>query len=225
MRNFVGGVRAWVTYLGSQNVVHGKDVDFRIHGEWRLDLGTDDGSSGKFGELLDMAPGSDDTLEGHVTSSAKGADVGFLIVRSKHAVLDTGANEAVRLTVHGLRSKGSGYQVDLAVASLVAEQGLSLGGPLHNFHLDAGVLLGTDTLTILTVVVHTGLTVLGAVDSVAFTELDFAQFVEFVDLPAHEGVIVGVGIGSEEASSPVNSSTKCIVVILKMIESIDRDDS
>jgi hypothetical protein len=39
------------------------------------------------------------------------------------------------------------------------------------------------------------LAVLGTVDGITFTELDFSEFVELVDLPADKSVIIGIGVG------------------------------
>jgi len=46
--------------------------------------------------------------------------------------------------------------------------------------------------------IHTWLTVFWAVDRVTFAELDLVQSAQFVHLPPYEGVVIGIGVCSDE---------------------------
>jgi len=63
--------------------------------------------------------------------------------------------------------------------------------------------------------VHTGLTILGTVDGIAFAELDLVQLVELIGLPADEGVIIRVCIGGQESTTPINTRPEGAVVGLQ----------
>jgi hypothetical protein len=69
-----------------------------------------------------------------------------------------------------------------------------------DFHLDSGVIPAAECLTTLSIVVHAGLAVLGAVDGVPLPELDLSQGVQFVVLPSNEGIEIRVGFGCQGSS-------------------------
>ena len=86
-------------YLGRQDVLHGQDVHLGVDRERRLDLRTNDEGAVDLRQLLDLAASLHDALERHIPRSAVRADIRLLVVDREHAVLDLGADEAVRLAV------------------------------------------------------------------------------------------------------------------------------
>ena len=75
---------------------------------------------------------------------------------------------------------------------------------LEGLHLDEGVLLGPHPLPGLPVVVHAGLAILRRVNRVPLAKLDLARLLEGQEVPADEGIIVGVGVGGDESAPPVS---------------------
>ena len=72
--------------------------------------------------------------------------------------------------------------------------------------------------------VHAWLAVLGTVDGIAFSKLDFSQLMELVDLPADERVVIRVGVCGEKSPPPVDAGSKGIVVFLgRTLIMIQRD--
>jgi len=63
--------------------------------------------------------------------------------------------------------------------------------------------------------VHTGLTILRAVDGITFTKLNFSEFVELVDLPTDKSIIVGIGVRGKERTTPVYTRTERIIINLE----------
>lgn len=81
-------------HLGTKNVVHRQDINFRKDSKWRLDLG-----SHNLGTSDRVASWVGDPLESHITSSAVGANINISIVDDEEAILQSRANKAVSLTV------------------------------------------------------------------------------------------------------------------------------
>ena len=94
--------------------------------------------------------------------------------------------------VHRLGAQRSSHQEHLSPSSLFANHLLRSRTPLRHLHLDSSVFLRSVALAILTIVVHARLAILRAVNRVPLAELDFAKLVQLVDLPPHEGVVVGI---------------------------------
>lgn len=65
--------------------------------------------------------------------------------------------------------------------------------------------------------IHTGLTILRAVDSITFTKLNFSEFVELVDLPTDKSIIVGIGVRGKERTAPVYTRTERIIISLEAL--------
>ena len=77
---------------------------------------------------------------------------------------------------HRFWTQSGSHQENFSSTSLSTDGLLCSWTPFDDFHLDASVLLRTMTFAILTVMVHTWLSVFGTIDSVALSELDLAQF-------------------------------------------------
>jgi hypothetical protein len=113
---------------------------------------------------------------------------------------------------HGFWTKGGSDHKDLPSANFTLNGFLCSWTPPDNLHLQRGVFLWTDTFAVLPVMVHAWLTVLGTVNGITFTELDFSEFVELVDLPADKSIVVGVGVGRKEGTTPVDTRTERVVI-------------
>ena len=138
-----------------------------FHGQRQFILG--------LGEVLVAEEGA---LESHVPGSSLGHDIVFLLLDLEQSVVNLRADEAASLSVHGLGAQCSGHEVDFGVIlNLALDQLSHFRSPFLHLHLHGGVFLGANTLTLSPVMVHTGLAVLGGVDSVTVTVHDLAQFV------------------------------------------------
>ncbi len=93
---------------------------------------------------------------------------------------------------HCFWTQSGSYQENFSSASLFADCLLYSGTPFDDFHLDASILLRAIPLTILTVMVHTWLSVFGTVDSISLSELDLAQFIQLGYLPSDESVVIRI---------------------------------
>src|SRR6266404_2267737 len=78
--------------------------------------------------------------------------------------------------IHGHRfwTQRRGDQVHFSSAQFTLQGFLSCRSPLGHFHLDARIFLWADALAIGTIVVHTGLAVFRAIDSIAFAKFYLA---------------------------------------------------
>ena len=204
-----------------------------VDGEGGVDFRADDLGSVDFGQLLDVASGRDAALERHIARCTQRAEVGFRVIGGEDAILDVSPNEAVRLTipvcllattleishkmknVHRLWAQRSSHQEHLSPSSLFPNHLLRSRTPLCHLHLDSSVFLRSVALAILTIVVHARLAILRAVNRVPLAELDFAKLVQLVDLPPHEGVVVGIRGRGQEGSAPVDTRSKRVVVLLE----------
>jgi hypothetical protein len=229
-----GGSETWTTDLGSQHVLHRQDVDLGMERVGRLDFSPDKLGTVDLGQQLEFATVFEDALEGHVARCTGRADVRLVVGPGVDTVFDRGADEAVSLAVsnssvlyqqillgmrvykhvHRLRPQRSSDEERLTVTQLTLQLGLGGVRPGNGLHLETGVLLGTDALTLGTVVVHAGLAVFGAVDCVALAKLDLAETVELVDLPADERIVVRVRGCREERAAPVDTRTERVVIRL-----------
>lgn len=88
-----------IAYLRCKDVVHRQNVHFGIDGEWSLDLRTDEFGTIDLCKLVDLVNRGGDTLEGHITSSAVGAEVHVGFVDGEQAVFDVRSDEDIGLTV------------------------------------------------------------------------------------------------------------------------------
>lgn len=82
--------------------------------------------------------------------------------------------EKVDVCVHRLRAEGGSNHKHLPTTNLAFDLCLSSRTPIDHLHLDTSVLLRSVSLSVLAVVVHAGLAVLGTVNGIALTEFDFA---------------------------------------------------
>lgn len=121
--------------------------------------------------------------------------------------------EEQKSNAHRFGTQSRGDQVHFLPCDDVFQRGLCFRAPLEDLDLETGVLLWVERLAGLTVVVHTGLTILRTVDGVPFTKLDLAESLELVDLPADERVVVRICIGCDERATPVNSEA-CVRAVL-----------
>ena len=203
--------------LGGEDSVHGEDVNLLVDGERSVDEGTDEIGTDDISSLLNDALLLEDALVCHVLSGALGDDKVLVLGGLVDAVLEGRADEAADLAVHGLGTKGGGAEVDVgALGELALESLGSLGSPLLDLELESSVLLGKDTLTLATVVVHAGLAILDGVDGVALAELDLVELLETVHLPANESIVVGVGVGGDELTAPVDTGTEVGEILLAL---------
>jgi hypothetical protein len=69
---------------------------------------------------------------------------------------------------------------------------------LLEFHLDQGVLLGSNAFSGATIVVHARLTISRGEDRVPFSVHDFALFFQSNELPPHKRIVEWIGIGCDE---------------------------
>jgi hypothetical protein len=125
--------------------------------------------------------------------------------------------------IHRLGAESGSDHINFPATDLTLDVGLGSRAPIDDFHLDGSILLRPMSLSVLTVVIHAGLTVLGAVDGISLAEFDLAQLVEFVDLPADEGVVIWIGFGGEEGAAPVYTRSERSVICLFWV-SIDITD-
>jgi hypothetical protein len=212
------------TDLGRQDIVHGQDVDFWVERKRRPDLRPDKADALDLEQLVDLASSQHHTLESHVTCSTGGAYICLLVVDGKNAILDRGADEAIRLTipeqaelgsgnifprrisesVHGLRPQGRRHQVCFPPSKLAIDHIPRRATPFLHLELQRSVLLRAHTFSILTIVIHTRLSVFGTIDRVPLAKLDLAQGVQFVRLPAYERVVVGIQRRGDKGATPVD---------------------
>ena len=201
-----------MTYLGGQHIVHGKDINLRSEGVRRLDLSTNQLSAVNLSQLLDMSARSDGALESHVARGTESAEIRLFVIGSKDSVFYASSDKAVGLSVHRFGAEGGSNHEHLPAAGLLTDNGFSCGTPVQNLHLHRGVLLRAKSFSILAIVIHARLAILRAVDSVPLAELDLAELVQLVHLPAHKRVKVGVRIRRHEAASPVDTRAKGVVI-------------
>ena len=203
--------------LGGEDGVHWEDVDLLVDGEGSIDEGTDKLGTDDISSLLNDALLLEDALVGHVLGSTLGDDKVLVLRGLVNAILEGRADEAADLAVHGLGTEGGGAKVDVgALGELALESLGSLGSPLLDLELESSVLLGKDTLTLAAVVVHAGLAILDGVDGVALAELDLVELLETVHLPADKGIVVGVGVGGDELTAPVDTGTEVGEILLAL---------
>ena len=116
---------------------------------------------------------------------------------------------------HGLGSQSSGNQEHFPASNPVIDMFFDFRiSPRNDLHLDSCVFLGSQSLTLRTIVVHTRLAVLWAIDSISFSELDFAHIVQLVHLPSDEGVVIWVDVCGQERSTPINTRPYGLMVLL-----------
>ena len=88
-----------VLYLCCEDVLHGQHIHFGVNSKGSFDLCSDQQGSTDLCELVDLASGREGALEGHVARGASCAEERFLVVGSKHSILDGYPDEAVCLSV------------------------------------------------------------------------------------------------------------------------------
>jgi len=62
--------------------------------------------------------------------------------------------------------------------------------------------------------VHAWLAVPRTIDGIPLAESDLVQFVQLIDLPSDETVVVGVRVGCQEHAPPIDTCTKGFQVTL-----------
>jgi len=148
-------------------------------------------------------------LVSQVTSSSLADDEVLAILHLIDAVVTIRLDEAVRLTVHSL-----GTQSGCEQENLLVHERLEALREVQKLNLDASILLWTDTLALGAVVVSARLAVELTIDGIALAELDLAIFLEVVELPFDERVIVWVPRRCNERPSPVSHQTEALQCLL-----------
>ena len=139
-------------------------------------------------------------LVSKVSCSSLSNDEKLIIFHLKDAIVALRQHKTVCLSVHCFRAERTSHKEHVAIAKF-----LQTFWELEHLDLDASVLLWANAFVFLprTVVVSHWLAILHAVDGVSFPELDLLSFVEMVELPADEGVIVRIALSRDEGASPV----------------------
>ena len=173
-----------------------------VSGQGRLDPLADQLGSFHFREWGEIFVLCCELLIGHVLGRSLTHDVVLVVVSHlEHSVFTLGKNEAVGLAIHRLRPQSGSNKEQIFVLELLVEASWEV----EQLQLDASVLLWANTFVFLprAVVVSHWLAILHAVDGVSFPELDLLSFVEMMELPADEGVIVRIALSRDEGASPV----------------------
>ena len=131
----------------------------------------------------------------------------IVILHLEDAVVALRQDKAVSLTIHGLGTQRASNKEHVAAIEL-----LHAFWQLEHTNLDAGVLLGRDTLTTATIVISARLALGLGEDRVAFAKLDLVVILEVVELPPDELVVVRVLVRRDEAASPIGVDSKLLKV-------------
>ena len=147
----------------------------------------------------------------HVLESTLGTNVVLVVSSMENAIFDLGRHKTTSLSIHGFRSQGGSHQKHLLIREIELLLGkifLRFRSKFSDSNLDTGILLRIQTFSRQSIVIQAWLTVLFRVDGVSFTKLDLTTVSQSVHLPSHESIKVGIGIGGDKTTSPVDSSTK-----------------
>ena len=115
---------------------------------------------------------------------------------------------------HGLWSQSRGYQEYLIALHCSTEDFLCSLAPLYNLHLDTGVLGGSTSFTLRSIMIHAWLAIQRTINGIPLAEFYLVQFVQLIDLPSDERVVEGVRVGRQEHAPPIDSCTKGFQVSL-----------
>ena len=201
-----------MTYLHGKHVVQGKDINLRSEGVRRPGLSTNQLSAVDLSQLFDMSANSDGALKSHVARATESAEICLFVVSSKNSIFYASPEKAVSFSVHRFGAEGGNNHEHLPAAGLFTDNGLGCWTPVHDLHLHRRVLLRAESLTIPIIVIHAQLVIFRAIDGAPLAKLDLAELVQFVHLPEHKRVEVGVRIRRLEAASPVNARTKGVII-------------
>ena len=197
--------------LGHTDGGQRQNVDVLVRGHRSLDLHADELCTGNVGESRVLKFDLGHLLMSKVPGCSLSDNEKIVILHLVNTILALRQHEAVGLTVHGLRTQGTGDKEDVSLAEL-----LQAVGELQHADLDASVLLDANTLTSSTIVISARLALSLGEDCVALAELDLVVGLEVVELPADELVVVGVLGGSDEVSPPVRVQTQAQEVLLAL---------
>jgi hypothetical protein len=138
------------------------------------------------------------------------ADVDGVAARVEGRVVALGQDPRVGLAAHGLGAQRARQAEDL----LARERLQRRGEGLEHADLDGRVLLVADALALVAVVVHAWLAVGLGEDRRPLAEGDDVGRAQLAELPAHEGVVVGVVVRRDEGAPPVDAAAKALQVAL-----------
>ncbi|KAH3661532.1 hypothetical protein OGAPHI_006380 [Ogataea philodendri] len=197
--------------LRFQNGFHRKHSELFQWSQRSVNLRTNQSRSRNLQNVIVVTSNWGNLLVTHVLERFLGTDVVFSISSVEQSVINLWRHKTTRLTVHGFWSQGCCNKVHLLTSQvelLILQDLLSLFSKLGNFNLDTSVLLRENSLSGLSVVVHTWLTILHGVNRVSLTESDLVLLLQLVHLPSNKRIIESVVVSSDGRSSPVNLSTK-----------------
>ncbi|KAH3677744.1 hypothetical protein OGATHE_000398 [Ogataea polymorpha] len=197
--------------LGLQDGLHRKHSQVLKHCEWSINLGTYQRSTVDLQYWLEVSSPRSQLLVAHVLERSLGANVVVPVSGVKQTIVDFWRNETARLAVHGFRSQSGCHQKHLfasRIKLLVFKNLLCFSSKLGDPNLQSSVLLRQNSLSRLSVVIHTWLAVFDGVNGVSFTELDFALLSQPVHLPSNKRIVVAVEISRDHRSSPINLTSK-----------------
>ena len=149
-------------------------------------------------------------LERHVSSWSLTANVVFIILHLKHAIFSFWQNITIGLAVHSFRSKSGSNQIYVFTFKLL----FHASGEFQALNLDQGVLLRTNSFTLGSIVISTWLIIDLWEDSGSISELNFILWLQSVELPPDEGIVVWVHLSSDERTTPVCVETEIFQVLL-----------
>jgi hypothetical protein len=98
----------------------------------------------------------------------------------------------------------------------IAVPRISFAALLHSTTsiLIPGVLGGSTSFTLRSIMIHARLAIPRTIDGIPLAEFDLVQFVQLIDLPSDESVVVRVCIGRQEHAPPIDTCTKGFQVTL-----------
>ena len=133
----------------------------------------------------------------------------LVIFHFEDTILALGKDVAVGLTVHGLRTESSSNHVNLFSSELF----LDAFGKLEALYFDNGVLLGTHSLSLCSIVISARLSIKLRVNGIALAKFDLVSLSKSVKLPLYEAIIEGIDLSGDEGAAPVNEHAERFQVL------------
>jgi hypothetical protein len=127
----------------------------------------------------------------------------IVILHLINAVVTIWQDEAVSLTVHGLRTQSTSDEEHISVTKL-----LHAFRQLEHSNLDSCILLRSNTFATASIVISTGLSFRLRKDRVAFAKLNLILGFKMVVLPPNESIEVWILRCRNKAASPIRAKTE-----------------